>query len=88
MRTTPIPPGTTAGTYLYRISSTGYGSSRYGVCEVCRKQCVETSLQVESVTFECDGAIRQTYAGCSSLFGHAECLVAARRTVEAVNAPA
>jgi len=77
------------GQYRYRIKNTGYGSQRYGPCEVCKQPCSETHLQVEERFYRHflpDGTVRSegwTQYECNSLFGHEACLIARRRSPNA-----
>jgi hypothetical protein len=67
------------GVYVYRIRSTGAGSAKFGLCEVCQKYVSETFIQTEGVSFEYEGQIMITHHECAILFGHRECLLGKRR---------
>ena len=66
--------------YVYRISSTGHSSARFGMCVVCNEYATEVFLQVEGMTYDNDGEIAITYYKCNDLFGHRECLLQSRRS--------
>lgn len=51
----------------YRLSNTGANSNKYGVCEVCGKQCSEVWYQV------------QVKNSANSHFGHKECLISKQK---------
>lgn len=72
--------------YRYRISNTGYGSQRYGNCEVCGKYCSETFLLGEQKHFTDEiGEAGWTYHKCiGSLFGHKECCLAQMKTQNSI----
>ncbi len=56
-----------------RLRSTGYGSQRYGPCEVCGKPASEVYVRIDERAFtHPDGS--QHWAHCRALFGHQECL--------------
>lgn len=67
------------GDYRYKLTSTGYSSSRYGPCEVCGRHASEVFYQSEERAYERLGGIGWTFDGCRCLFGHRECLLAKRR---------
>lgn len=62
--------------YNYRLVNTSESSKRYGNCEVCDEFCGEIYHQTESREYKPG---RFTYANCSDLFGHKDCLIAKRR---------
>jgi hypothetical protein len=63
--------------YRYKLKKTGYGSERYGVCEVCKKQAKEIYMQTEEKKFMIGKAIHWAHQG--SLFGHKKCLIKKRK---------
>lgn len=67
-------------TYIYKLTSTGYSSARYGACEVCGKHASEVFIQSEKRRFiRHTGEAGWTEHGCRGhLFGHRECLEASR----------
>jgi hypothetical protein len=71
------------GQYSYRISDTGYGSNRYGTCEVCLGHVSETYIQVETKYYFNETLMLGgwTLHQCRTLFGHEECLRRARRQI-------
>lgn len=57
----------------YRLRSTGYGSQRYGACEICGEPASEVYVRIDERAFtHPDGS--QHWAHCRALFGHQECL--------------
>ena len=58
----------------YRLIPTGYSSQRYGPCEVCKQPATEVFHQIEERTY----VLGWTRYKCHDLFGHKQCLVAAR----------
>jgi hypothetical protein len=67
--------------FAYRLRNTGSSSQRLGACEVCEKHATEVFHQVESRSVEkSPGFDRYTYADCSDLFGHRDCLISRQRT--------
>lgn len=67
--------------YRYRLTSTGYSSSRYGNCAVCDKHTSEVFIQIEErfYTIASIGHSGWTQNGCFTLFGHQECLESKQR---------
>ena len=73
--------------YRYRLAQTGFGSARYGPCEVCDRHCDTVYHQVEERRFrlhpdeqaERGEEFGWTQYQCHNLFGHQSCLLAARR---------
>lgn len=61
--------------YIYRISSTGYSSVRYGNCEMCGKHVTEVHLQVE-IVFDNVGLL---LIRTNDWFGHDSCLRGIRK---------
>lgn len=57
----------------YRIKSLRASSAKYGACEVCGAWAADVSIQVET--------LGGSHYGCTTLFGHEECLRGARREV-------
>lgn len=72
--------GKVSGDYVYRMSTTGSCSQRYGVCEVCNNHVSEVYLQSEGRLYINDTKeLAVTYANCNTTFGHKECLLSVRR---------
>ena len=74
--------------YRYRIANTGESSRRYGSCDVCGKHASEVYIQIEERKYTVEFASGKkhtgwTQYGCRTLFGHKDCLLSARRNVEA-----
>jgi hypothetical protein len=67
--------------YHYRLTNTGYSSTRYGNCEVCAKHASEVFVQAEMRDYQRhDGTTSTTYANCRPhTFGHRDCLLSLRR---------
>jgi hypothetical protein len=73
--------------WFYSCRSTGYGSARFGPCQVCGKPAVETWLQVEwRFVQDADGARHAEEE--RTLFGHLDCLVPLRKATASAEAPA
>lgn len=68
-------------TYRYRLNSTGYSSTRYGLCEICSKYASEVFFQIEERKYY--NGVRDemswTRNKCHSYFGHRECLESKQR---------
>lgn len=71
--------------YLYRISSTGYSSKRYGACEVCGEHVTEVHLQTESVRKP--EHLDRIYGTGKSWFGHPDCLINVRHLPHEIEPP-
>lgn len=82
---TILLPTFTAGQRQYRLTSLGYSSERYGLCEVCQKPVSDVHYQVEEQYFRHEpranyaGSKGWTHSGCQSYFGHESCLRSKRR---------
>jgi len=75
------------GQYRYRLVSTGYSSSRYGVCERCGSHVAEIWYQSEEKLYRPQEFIPSLGEGehwtgheCVDFFGHKECLQAYARS--------
>lgn len=74
--------------YRYHLSPTGYGSQRYGNCQVCGQHCDSVYIQSEEREYKLPAPIAQergvdtgwTRHNCSSYFGHKDCLISRRRS--------
>lgn len=61
--------------YVYRLNTTGGGSSKYGPCEVCKKKASEIFHLVQAQVYRRpDGSESLTYHECFDKYGHKECL--------------
>lgn len=81
--------------YRYHLKGTGSSSARFGDCECCGKPVSDVWSQTEEASFPLDeidiadpryadpSGIGWTQHGCTTLFGHRECLISARRSVDA-----
>ena len=69
------------GDYKYKLSRTGYGSDRYGVCDICGKWADSIYIQSEMKRYwnPIDQRWSWTYEGCKTHIGHKECLIKIRR---------
>lgn len=82
---TLLLPTFTVGQRKYRLTSLGYSSERFGVCEVCKKHVSDVHYQVEEQYYhhvaraDYPGHSGWTHSGCHSYFGHEECLRGKRR---------
>ena len=66
--------------FKYHIKNTGYGSDRYGPCEVCGDHADTIYAQIEERAYlHPDGHIGFTVHKCNNLFGHKDCLISKRR---------
>jgi len=66
--------------YHYRITKLNGGSQKYGLCEVCKKECDVIFHQIEEKDYiDHNGKTSQTHTGCFDLFGHESCLINERR---------
>lgn len=77
-----------SGQFLYRLKSTGAGSDRFGVCEVCGRHCSEVFLQhkTEEGTYDARheaaglGKAGETFTmDRGYTFGHQSCLKKVQR---------
>lgn len=59
--------------YRYKITSTGSSSKKYGVCEVCKKECTEVFLQTQEKKFTYQNTEHWTQG--NKIFGHKDCLI-------------
>lgn len=59
--------------YLNTIRSTGYGSDRYGLCEVCSKHCTEHFVHTRRRVFIREDGLRYLNAVGACTFGHKDC---------------
>ena len=62
------------GRYRYRLRSTGYSSTRYGPCEVCKGQVSDVHMQTVEHEF-----LPDRWAQGNTTFGHKKCLLRQRR---------
>lgn len=73
--------------YRYRISNTGYGSQRYGNCEMCGEYCSEVFILSEQRHYTME-KIRETgwtgHQCLDSLFGHKECCLTQMKTQNSI----
>ena len=66
--------------YRYKLRRTGHSSTRFGLCEICKKYASEVWYQVEMQAYtKQSGKTGWTYFGCHNLFGHKECLEGHRK---------
>jgi hypothetical protein len=64
--------------YSYKLSSTGYGSDKFGPCEVCGGKCDTTYRQAELAEYDYNGKTSLTAYGCVDIYGHEKCLIDSR----------
>jgi len=73
-------PSFKEGDYKYNLSSTGYSSTRYGPCEVCRGHTPEVFHQSEQQAYiDHKNVLSWTFYKCNSYFGHYDCLIKMQR---------
>ncbi len=60
----------------YRLTNTGYGSHKYGACEVCDRHADSVYILTQMRRFlPKRGGEGITHHKCFTLFGHRKCLV-------------
>ena len=64
--------------YKYKLTNMGESSAKFGPCEICSKPVPEVWHQSEERE-TAQGV--WTTEGCHNLFGHMDCLIAARKDV-------
>ena len=69
------------GERRYRLSRTGYGSDRYGPCDICGKRADSVYYQREERLYWNPIFWRYSWTGegCEDHMGHRECLEKIRR---------
>lgn len=70
--------------YKYILKSTGFGSERYGNCEVCGEPVDEVFLQKEHKFHKYQNG-KTTWLYKTDLFGHERCLISRRRNEEKID---
>lgn len=69
------------GDFVYTLVRTGASSDKYGSCEICGEFAADVYLQRREARIDLNpihGRKGRTYRGCSTLFGHKECLLRKR----------